>query len=249
MNEDTSTNDAAAADDQEAPAEEAPKSMDEIIEQEAEADLDEERDEVDESEESEEVEDEAEEEVEEEPEEEEVEEEEAEPIDTTSFSQVGLDAVPEDYKPTSWQAFMKDMVEVVRGEVNKESTKLTQAQQAFQSEVQTIDQGWQSEIDELVKGGQLDKDPEAQQKVFEYMAENNQKHASNPNKQIWSFETAFKLMNANKVTDQRKEEIKTRRRARAGATASQGNSDGGSGIPRVTKGMSLDDIIASELDM
>lgn len=245
---------------------ETPETMDEIIEKEAEAELDKERGEEDgkpeESEPSEDDESDAEAEAEEsdetdvdgeaEPEEEPEEVEEAEPIDTSSFREAGLEAVPEDYKPQSWSAFMKDVVEVFRGEVNKETRAVNEQQEAFQAEVNKVDEGWQAEIAELQKSGDIPKGKEgesATKAVFEYMAENNKKYENNPNKQIWSFETAHKLMNASKVTDERAEEIKTRRKARASATATSGNSEGGSGIPRLNKGESMDDIIARELNL
>jgi hypothetical protein len=246
-----------------------PESMDEIIEKEAEAEADEERknedgekqddqsdegsddepdadakdEESDETDESKEVKDEK----------PEVDKKPAPEIDKTSFSEVGLEAVPEDYKPESWQTFMKDVVEVVRGEVNKEGRALTEQQEVFKAEVSKVDQGWQEEIEQLTKAGDLPKDSKEQEvatkEVFEYMAKNNKKYEDNPNKQIWSFETAHKLMQASKVTDKRAEEIKTRRRARASATASAENNDGGTGLPRIIKGESMDDIIERELGL
>lgn len=254
-----------------------PETMDDVIEKEAEAELDEERDESDEKEPDKEssdeespadeqgddgesdgddadvaAEDEEPDETDEDESDEEIEEE-PEPIDKSSFTEVGLEAVPDDYKPESWSSFMKDLVDVVRGEVNKEAQALDEQQSAFQSEVKKVDQGWQTEIGELQKSGDLpegDKELEAATKeVFAYMAKNNKDHENNPNKQIWSFDTAFKLMKANSITDERKDEIATRRKSRAKATASSDSSDGGSGIPNVPKGASMDDIIAEELGL
>lgn len=266
--------DKTTGDDVQDEAVETPESMDDIIEAEAEANVDEERGndgqeqadaESDEREDSDddsdakaesqesdetdkdETEDEQEELIEDETEDEE--QGESEPIDTSKFSDVGLDAVPDDYKPQSWKSFLEDTVNIIRGEVNKEARALDEQQEAFRQEVDAVDQGWQSEIEELQKSGDIPKGDDAEdatKAVFEYMAENNQKFANEPNKQIWSFATAHKLMQAEKVTDERKEEIKQKRRSRASTTASRG-SEGRSSSSAPTKGMSLDDIIENEL--
>jgi hypothetical protein len=247
-----------------------PESMDDIIEKEAEAELDQERqnedeeanesNEDDESGKSDENQDddpdaEAENQESVEDDEEEPEEVEEEPveIDTSSFSEMGLEAVPDDYKPKDWKSFLADTVEVIRGEVNKESRAMNEQQQAFQQEVAKVDSGWQEEINELQKAGALPKDPKeleaATKEVFQFMVDTNKKNANNPNKQLWSFETAYKLKNAGVVNEKRNQEIAARRKARAGAANSSGNSEGGSKVPKATKGMSLDDIIANELGL
>lgn len=269
MNEDKS----APAENQEPTNEEPaePVSMDEVIEKEAEAELDQERGEdgkeesdndgkSDESEQDSDDDSDAEAEGEESDEEtdeeepEDVEEEEQQPeIDTSKFSEVGLEAVPDDYKPKDWKSFLADAVDVIRGEVAKESRAANEQQQAFQQEVSKVDEGWQQEITELQKAGNLPKDAKELEKetkeIFQFMAETNQKNANNPNKQIWSFETAYKLKNAGKVTDERKDEIARRRKARAGAAGGNSNSDGGKGTPSLRPGMSMDDIIAQELNL
>jgi len=218
------------------------KSDDSVSDKDDDADADAEGEESDEDGESDEDED----------EEVEDEEEEPEPLDKTKLTEVGMDAIPDDYKPTSWKGMVQDVVDVIRGEVNKENLALTESQEEFKREVASVDQGWQNEIGELQKSGDLPKDEKeletATKEVFEFMAKNNEKYADNPNKQIWSFETAFKLKGAGSITEERKKEIKGRRKARASAASgAEGGGDGDS-RPRVIKGMSMDDIIEQEFD-
>lgn len=268
--EDKSTNDEGA--EENTNEESQSQSMDEVIEQEAEKELDSERDNENgdtDSEESESSDDDAdveseskesdeedkseENEDDESDDDEDEEEQKQEEVDTSSFKEVGLDALDQlekdgkEYKPTSWSDLLRDAVDVVRGEVKKEADAASQQEAEFRQEVDAVNQDWQSEIDELQKSGDLPKDEAEVKKVFEYMAEHNKKHSDNDNKQIWSFEIAFERMKAKKVTDERKEEIANKRKNRAAAASGRGGEDDGSGLPKVTKGMSMDDIIEQEL--
>lgn len=164
----------------------------------------------------------------------------------------GVDAVGKDYKPKDWASFLKDSVNAVRGEVNKDRKVAEQTQAEYDNQIKQVNDDWQGEIDELTKSGDIPKKGEARDKAveetFAWMAQHNKKNENNPNKQIWSFEVAHNLRQGKQVSKERQEEIKKRRNARGGKVSGSGSNDGGGSGSGVSKGMSLDDIIDQEFE-
>lgn len=156
---------------------------------------------------------------------------------------------------------VKNSIQAIQNVAGLAEKANDQQQQVSQKELQQYQKDFQSDLDSLVKAKEIPPytktaagkiDPKSEggkviKEVWDFLQEHNDKNANNPNKQISSFEVAYRLWKQENETTKRATGEKNRNRKKAAMIGGSGNKTGDVKKPAgagqgLRSGMSLDDI-------
>lgn len=165
-----------------------------------------------------------------------------------------LDELPEDFEPANYKEFAKATLELnakAFKEANEQAEAEAKAEEDAQvARVQTIRDGWKSEVETLTKEGALPKDEKERAKivdgVYDLMRKEGKQGRTYPSWRV--AHEVFEARQAKAAQAEKQKQINETKKKQGGAVMSSGsNAAVGTSNVGLRPGMSIDDVIDNEL--